>query len=208
MSIRSPIYSNHMFPPSVMDFAFKIWNNGGIRSFEDLYINKVFASFSQLTETFCIPPGHLFRYFQIRSFTRSKYPQFPNKPAETTLDRILEINVQNRGICKVKCTPSPLTAIFGVVPDDIFLSRHYSNAVAFASLIARRHMIMRRRLPLISIGWKQEASPTHVHWVTEFMKFLHMEKIKCILGGSTCQFYRTWQPFLTYMESLKLPTLP
>ena len=93
MSIRSPIYSNHMLPPSVMDSAFKIWNNGRIRSFEDLYINKVF---SQLTETFCIPSSHLFRYFQIRNFTRSKYPQFPNKPAETTLDRILEINVQNR----------------------------------------------------------------------------------------------------------------
>ncbi|KAF3859463.1 hypothetical protein F7725_021862 [Dissostichus mawsoni] len=199
MSIRSPIYSNHMFPPSVMDSAFKIWNNRGIRSFEDLYIKKVFASFSQLTETFCIPPGHLFRYFQIRNFTRSKYPQFPNKPAETTLHRILEINVQNRGIFKVKFTPSPLTAIFGVVPDEIVLSRHYSNAVAFASLIARRLILMR---------WKQEASPTHVHWVTELMMFLHMEKIKCTLGGSTCKFYRTWQPFLTYMESLKLPSLP
>ena len=79
-------------------------------------------------------------------------------------------------IFKVKYTPSPLTAIFGVVPDDIVLSRHYSNAVAFASIIARRLILMR---------WKQEASPTHVHWVTELIMFIHMEKIKCTLGGST-----------------------
>ncbi|KAF3837827.1 hypothetical protein F7725_009595 [Dissostichus mawsoni] len=66
-----------------------------------MYINKVFASFSQLTEKCSIPPSHLFRYFQIRNFTRSKYPQFPNRPAETTLDRIVEINVQNRGVIRV-----------------------------------------------------------------------------------------------------------
>lgn len=314
MSIRAPIYSNHMFPPSMIDSAFKIWNNNGIRSFKDLYIDKIFASFTQLTQKCNIPQTHFFHYLQIRNFMHSRYPQFPNLPAETTVDKILDINVHNRGAIKViynilstlhspslsairfqweddfafeitdhnwrsilqrvhsssicarhgllqfkvlhrlhlskeklakiypgvdplcnrcktgigslihtfwtcptlhnywtsifdtfsevfgvKFTPSPLIAIFGVVPVDIPLPKHYSNAVAFASLIARRLILMK---------WKQEASPTHVQWAGELMRFLHMEKIKCTLGGSTGKFYKAWQPFLAYMKILKLCTLP
>lgn len=79
-------------------------------------------------------------------------------------------------VCGAKLVPSPLIAIFGVVPEDVILSWHYSDAIAFASLIARR---------LILMNWKQEASPTHVQWAVELMRFIHMEKTKCTFGGST-----------------------
>lgn len=314
ISIQSPVCSNHMFPPSLIDSVFKIWNSNGIHSLKDLYVNEIFASFTQLTQKFNILPTHFFRYLQIRNFMHSRYPQFPNLPAETTLDKILDINVGNKGVIRVlyniflsmhspslsiirsqweddlaseitdqtwqsilhrvhsssicakhgllqfkvlhrlhlskeklakiypgvdpmcsRCkiaigslihsfwtcpnlhnywmsvfntfsevfgvdlTPCPLIALFGVVPEGINLSRHYSDAIAFASLIARRLILMK---------WKQEASPTHVQWAVELMKFIHMGKIRCTIGSSTGRFYRTWQPFLSYMKTLKMCTLP
>lgn len=58
MLIRSPICSNHMFPPSMINSALKIWYSNGIHSLKDLYINYIFASFTQLKELFNIPPTH------------------------------------------------------------------------------------------------------------------------------------------------------
>lgn len=314
MSSRAPISCNHMFPPSLLDSAFKIWSDKGISSFKDLYIDKVFASFTQLTQKHDIPRTHFFRYMQIRDFVRNRCPQFPNMPEKTTLDEFLDVNVYRRGAigvlydmlstlhspsltiikshweddlsvefsdeqwqsilrnvhsssicarhgllqfkvlhrlhfskeklakiypgtdplcnrCKtmtgslvhtfwtcpnlynywtsifdtlsvifgIKIDPSPTIAIFGVTPEDMPTPIKYSKVIAFTTLIARR---------LILMMWKQEASPTHVQWTRDVMGFLQLEKMRCTIGGSTDRFYKTWQPFLTYMENVKMCTLP
>lgn len=85
----------------MVDSAFKIWNSNGIHSFKDLYVDKIFASFTQLIWKYDVPQTNFFHYLQIHSFISSRYPQFPNLPTETTLDIILDINVYNRGVVKV-----------------------------------------------------------------------------------------------------------
>lgn len=89
-SILAPITANHMFQPSLVDAAFTIWSNLGIKSFKDLYIDNVFASFEQLSEKFDLPKHHLFRFFQIRSFVINTFPRFPNVPIESPLDTFLK----------------------------------------------------------------------------------------------------------------------
>lgn len=89
-SISAPISTNPFFPPSLLDRTFTNWSTLGIKSFQDLYINKIFASFEQLSKKFGLPKQHLFRYFQIRSFVKNTFPQFPNAPPETALDSFLK----------------------------------------------------------------------------------------------------------------------
>lgn len=89
-SISAPITANHIFPPSLVDGAFVTWSNMGIKSFKDLYIDNTFASFEQLSGKFGLPKQHLFRFFQIRSFVNSRFPQFPNTPTDSPLDTFLK----------------------------------------------------------------------------------------------------------------------
>ena len=84
-STLAPLTANHVFPPSLVDGAFTIWFNQGIKTFKDLY--NTFASFQQLSDTFALPRQHFFRYLQIRSFVR--FLQFPNHPADSPLDTLL-----------------------------------------------------------------------------------------------------------------------
>ncbi len=58
--------------------------------FKDLYIDNSFASFQQLSEKCSLPKQHFFRYLQIHSFVSSRFPQFPNLPAESPLDTFLK----------------------------------------------------------------------------------------------------------------------
>lgn len=88
-STSAPLVANHAFAPSISDGAFSIWSNLGIKQFKDLYVDNIFASFQQLSELFSLPRHHFFRYLQIRSFIRSKYPKFPNLPEDTPLDAFL-----------------------------------------------------------------------------------------------------------------------
>lgn len=100
MSIKAPICSNHMFPPSMMDSAFKIWESNGLRNIKDLFVDGIFASFTQLLKQFNVPQQHFFRYLQIRHFVKSRFPSFPELPEETSLDKIININVHKRGAIK------------------------------------------------------------------------------------------------------------
>ena len=50
LSLFSPIAGNHLFAPSTEDGAFKIWLKKGLKYICDLFINDLFASFSQLTK--------------------------------------------------------------------------------------------------------------------------------------------------------------
>lgn len=100
---------------------------------------------------------------------------------------------------KIKLAPSALIALFGVIPPGISIVKHYSNAVAFASLLGRR---------LILVNWKKETPPTHDQWITDLMRFLYMEKMRSTLTGSLTKFNKSWQPFLKYMETFKMCTRP
>lgn len=75
--LRSPVHSNPLFIPSMLDRAFSVWNNQGIISLKHLYIEGTFASFNQLSHDFNLPANHFFRYLQIRDFVRNHFPAFP-----------------------------------------------------------------------------------------------------------------------------------
>lgn len=89
-SILAPITANHSFPPSLIDRAFEIWSNMGIKTFKDLYIDNTFASFEQLSKKISLPNQHFFRYLQIRNFVLHRFPQFPSMPSDTSLDIFLK----------------------------------------------------------------------------------------------------------------------
>jgi len=56
----TPIAYNHTFLPSQTDQTFLSWKEKGIILIGDLYINNVFASFTQLRQKFGLPPSHFF----------------------------------------------------------------------------------------------------------------------------------------------------
>lgn len=101
MSPKSPINSNHVFNPSIIDKSFKSWNAKGIRVINDLYYEGVFCSFQQMCEQFHIPKNHFFRYLQIRDFVRKMFPQFPAPPPCSPYDHILEDPLRWKGIVSI-----------------------------------------------------------------------------------------------------------
>ena len=88
-SINAPLAANHVFHPSLVDGAFSTWSGLGIRTFKDLFVENVFASFQQLSDEYTIPKQHFFRYLQIRSFVHRTFPSFPNLPDDSVLDTFL-----------------------------------------------------------------------------------------------------------------------
>lgn len=87
-SIFSPLTSNPLFPPSLIDGAWSVWSGLGIRTIKDLYIDGSFASFQQLSKKYSLPTPHFFRYLQIRSLVRSLFPNFPNIPPTNPTDSL------------------------------------------------------------------------------------------------------------------------
>lgn len=71
-----PIHGNPSFAPSTLDIAFKIWENAGIMTLLDLYIDGGFASFQQLVDKFRLPKSNFFRYLQIRDYVRKYIPSY------------------------------------------------------------------------------------------------------------------------------------
>ncbi len=61
-----------------------------------------------------------------------------------------------------------LMAVFGVVPDTIKLTTLQADSVAFATLLARR---------LILMNWKSAVPPTYRQWVLDLLHALKMKKI-------------------------------
>ena len=88
-AIFAPVYRNHAFPPSLSDATFNMWRLDGIVTLDNLYINKHFASFSQLKEKFSLPTTHFFRHLQIRNYVRHAVPNFESLPEEMRIYRLL-----------------------------------------------------------------------------------------------------------------------
>lgn len=96
-SYNAPLAENHVFLPSLTDRAFLVWHTHGIRTFKDLFINNVFASFQQLSTKFSLPKQHFFRYLQVRSFVHSTFSTFPNLPETSILDSLLSPPTKLKG---------------------------------------------------------------------------------------------------------------
>lgn len=88
-STSTPLYRNHSFPPSLSDNVFLLWVNKGITTIEDLYLNKTFATFTQLKEKFTLSDAHFFRYLQVRDFVRKNISHFQSLPAPIELYTLL-----------------------------------------------------------------------------------------------------------------------
>lgn len=100
ISRKAPLCSNHMFPPSLNDSAFETWSSKGLQTLKDLFIDGIFASFSQLTDQFNTPGTHFYHYRQICHFIASRHTTFPNLSEITPLDNILDINARKKGVIK------------------------------------------------------------------------------------------------------------
>lgn len=96
-------------------------------------------------------------------------------------------------ICNRIIDHNPITAIFGVIPNQYGLNSYQSNAVAFLSLLARR---------LILQKWKDARPPSFIQWVKEVMMCLQLEKLRYCLRGAQNKYYKTWTPFIEYVEKL------
>lgn len=92
--------------------------------------------------------------------------------------------------------PSPICALFGLIPETHSLKDKAPTIIAFTSLIARR---------LILLSWKEKTPPNFTRWIRDVMHFLQFEKIRYTLKGSLQNFKKIWTPFLEYYESLQEP---
>uniref|UniRef100_A0A669DKG7 Reverse transcriptase domain-containing protein n=1 Tax=Oreochromis niloticus TaxID=8128 RepID=A0A669DKG7_ORENI len=90
--------------------------------------------------------------------------------------------------------PNPLSAIFGI-PPDLNLSGPLKQALAFTTLLARR---------LILLKWKLPHPPTHDHWVRDVLFNLKLEKLRFSLKGSIRKFNKIWKSFLLLVDTITL----
>lgn len=93
----------------------------------------------------------------------------------------------------ISLQPCPLIAIFGVPSIPSSLTKKESDVVAFASLVARRRILLQ---------WKSPNPPSNTSWLSDLMSFLSLEKIKYSLRGSTSNFYNRWQPIISFVDTL------
>ncbi len=116
-SVLSPLYKNHAFKPSNSDPTFKTWHDKGIISIKDLYIDRVFSSYADLSSKFHLPSSHLFHFFRIRDFVKNNFPHFPNRPPETLIDTLLAVDPKRKKCISVlynslcSSTPQPFNLI-------------------------------------------------------------------------------------------------
>lgn len=68
MSAYTPICHNHTFPPSLSDITFAVWKNKGLANLADFYVDKTFATFTQLKEKYALPTSHFCRFHQARDY--------------------------------------------------------------------------------------------------------------------------------------------
>ena len=91
--------------------------------------------------------------------------------------------------------PSPLVALFGVLPSGNSLPSYFCELVAFLSLLARR---------VILLHWKNPQPPSHSQWLRDALHFMTLEKIKYSLRGTSSKFCKVWEPFLDHLRSIQL----
>lgn len=66
-----PIVGNMEFLPSVWDRGFRRWADKGLNTINSLFSGTEFKSFTQLQEQCQLPSNDLYRYFQIRYYTKN-----------------------------------------------------------------------------------------------------------------------------------------
>ncbi len=93
----------------------------------------------------------------------------------------------------IQISPNPVTALFGVVPQDCRLSTTHATVVAFTILLAWW---------LILLKLKKTSPPSHKRWVKDLMAHLKVEQLRYTIQGSIKGFRKIWQPFLVYVENL------
>ena len=94
---------------------------------------------------------------------------------------------------KVTLKPCSLTAIFGLPDESTNLTGRDCGVLAFASLIARRRILLL---------WKDPKPPSASAWFEDLLSFISLEKVKYTLRGSTDRFFDCWKPMLSYIDSL------
>lgn len=88
LSFLTPIAKNPSFTPSKLDRTFVQWQEMGIYSIGDLFIDGALASFSQLQQKFKFPQSHFFRFLQIRNYIRAHIPSLVNT-SSSVIDKCL-----------------------------------------------------------------------------------------------------------------------
>lgn len=96
-------------------------------------------------------------------------------------------------VLKTTILPTPQTAIFGTPDEGIALTNIQQHVLAFASLIARRRILLH---------WKANSPPKTRSWLIDLMSFLNLEKIKFTTRGSSDKFYIYWQSLIDYINQL------
>ena len=91
--------------------------------------------------------------------------------------------------------PSPLVALFGVLPLGNSLPSHFCELVAFLSLSARRAILPH---------WKNSHPPSYSQWLRDALHFMTLEKIKYSLRGTSSKFCKVWEPCLDKIRSTQL----
>lgn len=99
----------------------------------------------------------------------------------------------------VTIAPDPLTALFGLVPENMKLPSGGSKVVAFSTLLARR---------LILLKWKDSMPPSVTHWIREVVSNLRLERIRYTIRGSEQKFVKVWKPFLTFFDKSTTQVYP
>lgn len=97
-STLGPVSANHLFPPSTIDTAFSLWKRKGIRNIRDLYYEGIFSTFEHLLDKYNLPRHHQFRYFQIRNFVKSQFPEFPSVPALSPWEELFKLKPSNNSL--------------------------------------------------------------------------------------------------------------
>lgn len=92
--------------------------------------------------------------------------------------------------------PCPLVAIFGV-PESVTLNPIHRETIAFATLLARRRILLQ---------WKSALPPSTAQWLKDLMYYLKLEKIRYTTRGSEVTFFKKWRPFIdSFNDLLRLP---
>lgn len=114
LSQFSPIFGNREFGPGRADLGFKLWSAKGLAKVSDLFIGRVFMSFTELKNKHDIPTKHFYKYLQVRSFILSKQQNNLDLPPLSSLEDIIVNHLYNRGQVSLiyslfvdKCKESP-----------------------------------------------------------------------------------------------------
>uniref|UniRef100_A0A3P8RWR8 Reverse transcriptase domain-containing protein n=1 Tax=Amphiprion percula TaxID=161767 RepID=A0A3P8RWR8_AMPPE len=96
-------------------------------------------------------------------------------------------------MCRKLITVSPFISIFGVPPPEITVPASQAKAIAFASLMARR---------LILLQWKSDKPPSFDSWIREMLSMLQLEKLRYSRANCLENFRVTWSLFFEYVQNL------